>query len=370
MRVAVDMDWDYNCEGNLKNRNDTVELNEGTWNKKTHIEILRTVAIILVLLNHSDLYYTFYTNTANVITFGVSLLISSVCKMNVPLFMMITGALLIPKAESVKTIFRKRLPRMLTVLICCSLLMYLLQCFVWEQNVFSISEFAKKVLTNDIQTSYWYLYEYIGILMMLPFVGALARNLSDETLDYFVGLGLVVKVGVAIVGIFTGYSLPVHFFVLEDSVFYVVLGYYLENRFSTDHKKVTYLKCIIVFLMCIFVCMALVQVDRMISGVYEQSVLSMMTPIMVALLYVLIKKCCMEHPHMRLTALFQPVGSCAFGIYLIEHIWQKVFLRMYLWLCTKTFGVIACSVYVICIFGGAFVCTMIMKRIKIVRKFI
>lgn len=364
------MDLDYNCEGNLKNRNDTMELNEGTWNKKTHIEILRTVAIILVLLNHSDLYYTFYTNTANVITYGASLLISSVCKMNVPIFMMITGALLIPKAESVKTIFRKRLPRMLTVLICCSLSMYLLQCFAWKQSVFSIGEFAKKVLTNDIQTSYWYLYEYMEILMMLPFVGALARNLSDEALNYFVGLALVVKVGMAVVGVFTGYSLPFHFFVLEDSVFYVVLGYYLENRFSVGFKKVTYLKYIRAFLICIFICMVLVIVDKRVSGAYHEGVLNIMTPIMVMLLYVFIRKCCMEHPHMRLTALFQLVGSCAFGIYLTEHIWQKVFLRMYLWLCTKTFGVIACSVYVICIFGGAFVGTMIMKRIKIVRKYI
>lgn len=343
---------------------------EGTLNKKTHIEILRTVAIILVLLNHSDLYYTFYTNTANVITFGASLLVSSVCKMNVPLFMMITGALLIPKVESVKTIFRKRILRMLIILICCSLLMYLLQCFAWRQNVFSFSEFMKKLLTNDIQVSYWYLYEYMGIVLMLPFVGALARNLSDEGLNYFVGLALVVKVGMAVVGVFTGYSLLFHFFVLEDSVFYVVLGYYLENRFSVGLRKLTYLKYIMAFLTCIFMCMVLVIADKRISGAYHEEVLSIMTPIMAALLYVLIRKCCMEHPHMRLTAFFQTVGSCAFGIYLIEHIWQKVFLRMYLWLCTKTFGVVACTVYVICIFGGAFVCTMVMKKIKIVRKFI
>ena len=34
----------------------------------------------------------------------------------------------------------------------------------------------EKLLKNEIQTSYWYLYEYIGILMMLPFLGAIARN--------------------------------------------------------------------------------------------------------------------------------------------------------------------------------------------------
>lgn len=341
-----------------------------TLNKKTHIEILRIIAIILVVLNHSDLYYTFYANTTNTITFGGSLLISSVCKMNVPLFMMITGALLIPKEESVKVIFRRRISRMVIVTICCSFLMYLLQCFAWEQNVFSISEFVHKVLTNDIQISYWYLYEYIGILMMLPFVGTLARSLSDDFLKYFMGLALVFKVGVNIVGVFTGYSLPLHFFVLEDSVFYVVLGYCLENKSFIDFRKFTYMKWVSVLGICILACMALVLADKMVNGVYNEGALSALTPIMAATLYGGIRKYCMEHPQLKTDAFFQTLGSCAFGIYLIEHIGQKVFLKMYLWLCTRTFGIIACSVYVICILGGALACTLIIKKIKIVKKFI
>ena len=51
-------------------------------------------------LNHSDLYYTYYTNTDSVLTFSVSLLLSCICRINVPLFMMITGALLIPKPRA------------------------------------------------------------------------------------------------------------------------------------------------------------------------------------------------------------------------------------------------------------------------------
>ena len=69
-------------------------------NKKLHIEMLRIIAVVMVVLNHSDLYYTYYTNTDSVLTFSVSLLLSCICRINVPLFMMITGALLIPKAES------------------------------------------------------------------------------------------------------------------------------------------------------------------------------------------------------------------------------------------------------------------------------
>lgn len=51
----------------------------------------------------------------------------------------------------------------------------------------------EKLLKNEIQTSYWYLYEYIGILMMLPFLGAIARNVDLDCMKYFLGLVLSLK---------------------------------------------------------------------------------------------------------------------------------------------------------------------------------
>ena len=173
--------------------------------------MLRIIAVVMVVLNHSDLYYTYYTNTDSVLTFFVSLLLSCICRINVPLFMMITGALLIPKAESWSVIFKKRISRMLVVLVAFSALMYGLQCFAWNQDTFSAMAFAEKLLKNEIQTSYWYLYEYIGILMMLPFLGAIARNVDLDCMKYFLGLGLIIKVGMSIAGQFTGYSMPMSF---------------------------------------------------------------------------------------------------------------------------------------------------------------
>ena len=38
-------------------------------NRKLHIEMLRIIAVVMVVLNHSDLYYTYYTNTDSVLTF-------------------------------------------------------------------------------------------------------------------------------------------------------------------------------------------------------------------------------------------------------------------------------------------------------------
>lgn len=36
--------------------------------------------------------------------------------------------------------------------------------------------------------------------MMLPFLGAIARNVDLDCMKYFLGLGLIIKVGMSIVG--------------------------------------------------------------------------------------------------------------------------------------------------------------------------
>ena len=69
---------------------------------------------------------------------------------------------------------------------------------------------------------------------MLPFLGAIARNVDLDCMKYFLGLGLIVKVGVSMIGQFTGYSMPMSFFVLQNNVFYVLLGYFLERAVSTE----------------------------------------------------------------------------------------------------------------------------------------
>ena len=64
------------------------------------------------------------------------------------------------------------------------------------------------------------------------------------------------------------------------------------------------------------------------------------------------------------------LGSCAFGVYLLEHIGQKLFLKLYLQLADRTFGIFACSVYICCILLFSFVRTWLIRKSKIVRKFI
>ena len=67
--------------------------------------------------------------------------------------------------------------------------------------------------------------ENIGKALLLFVLPLIAGSLIQQ---------LYTTVDAVIVGQFTGYSMPMSFFVLQNNVFYVLLGYFLEKAVSTE----------------------------------------------------------------------------------------------------------------------------------------
>ena len=116
---------------------------------------------------------------------------------------------------------------------------------------------------------------------MLPFLGAIARNVDLDCMKYFLGLGLIIKVGMSIVGQFMGYSMPMRFFVLQNNVFYVLLGYFLEKAVSTEKgRQLSGWKLSAGLAMSVITAAVMVIADRKLSGEYHESELNLMIALM------------------------------------------------------------------------------------------
>ena len=98
-----------------------VENNVATKGKKIYIEVLRCIAIFFVIFNHTEEYgFDLYKETAETLPYIIYLTISILCKAAVPIFFMISGAMLLGKEESIKTLYKKRVLRFLMVIIVVS----------------------------------------------------------------------------------------------------------------------------------------------------------------------------------------------------------------------------------------------------------
>ena len=121
-----------------------------------HLDLLRLMAILFVIFNHtSDRGYFLFADSIGTGLYFPYMAASVLCKVAVPTFFMISGALLLPKQESLGKLFYKRILRMVVVLVLISVPYYL---WLHRAEGLSLSSFLTYIYGNSASTSLWYRY--------------------------------------------------------------------------------------------------------------------------------------------------------------------------------------------------------------------
>jgi len=200
-------------------------------NRLQYISYLRVLATFCVVLIHAS---TGYLNTfsSNGFDWNYANVLHSFSRFSVPLFVMISGALLLPRQESLSAFYKKRMPRILWPFLFWSLI-YLVYYFYRYTNfevlpVSRVWEIAADKLLHGTSVHLWYLYMILGLYLALPFVQRMVFALSEAEVRWFLVLWfiallvmnkrLVNYMPALDVGFFFGY------------VGYLVLGYWLAYR--------------------------------------------------------------------------------------------------------------------------------------------
>ncbi len=165
-------------------------------NRMPWVDVLRLVALLMVIVSHSVDIYNATPQADQSASFWGSFLGSSV-RACVPLFAMMTGLLLLPSTESPSTIYRKRIPRVAIPALLWSVVYCLMPWIIGlcggdaeVVRVFFPFEYApspelKDALANVVlipfdfgnyTTHMWYIYMLIGLYFALPFISSWVGN--------------------------------------------------------------------------------------------------------------------------------------------------------------------------------------------------
>lgn len=312
---------------------------------KTYLDILRLVAIFLVVYNHTrGFYFLPYTGVADMGYWGLYIF-DELVKMGVPLFLIISGALLLHRDEPVSVVFRKRILRFLIVTILISFIQYAISCCC-QQESFDIAYFInhqKFALweCNEFYAS-WYLYAYLGILVVLPFLRAIAKNLTHESFLYLLILQFITFSVLPLLFLCLGGTIaygPIHFwlpfhpytiyipFSAGYCIFYMLMGYYLEHRITPDTWKKHQSKLILLALACLTLGALGMEMERYTRGVSclsQPSIyLTSFIPIPCAVFYLYIKFRFQEAALQQKTRnIIAACGAATFTIMLTENIFR------------------------------------------------
>ena len=290
--------------------------------RKYHLEAARILAMPLVMFNHSPAYLAFQTTEGA--DHVLSLCLSIVCKAAVPLFLMISGALLLGKEESLPRIFRKRVSRIAIVLVLVSFLYYL-KLVARGEALFSVSGFVKGILTRPVFLPYWYLYMYLGFLGMLPFMRAVAMHMTKDLFLYLLALWFVFGVVLQVVGHTTGWWYSGYFdlhVLFADVVFYPLAGYGFE-RFLPEMNKQENI-CFsfpvrnLFLLAAVAVSAFLVRREYLETGAYTETCFVVAISVITLALYLDCRGAWGSCRSKRVQRALVFCGDKVFGIYLLE----------------------------------------------------
>jgi surface polysaccharide O-acyltransferase-like enzyme len=326
--------------------------------RRVYFEIMRILACGLVIFNHLPIYNQYFEVECESRTFYMTL--SMITRMNVPLFFMVSGALLLKKDEEFTAVFRKRFLRIIGLLI----VFYLINIAAMQYNAFlrgdeyniSVKDFALGFLSRNLPGSevYWYLYAYLGYLFVLPLLQRLAKGITRAEvlaliLLHFITASLIPMINLyyAKNGISENISIDFNFnvpFAFVQAFFYPLIGYYLE--YKVDFKKVKpWQLCLLIMGATTGITLSNIctYTDAELNGAFSQSYVMLFDYLTAISAFILIKylytliKADRESGIVSRAICF--IGSTTLGIYMFDPVIKEL-LYLGFWDIVQSFSVL------------------------------
>lgn len=351
--------------------------------KKVYYEWIRLIACFFVIFNHLKGYVLFMN--ASGIKQAFYMVLSVITKINVPLFFMVSGALLLEKQENIVTVLKKRISRVCLVILLFELGIFI-ECRLYalaqgRDYEFTVKRFIYGVFARELDETgaYWYLYAYLGFLCLLPLLQKLAKQMSRSdfytllTLHFvFLFLFPVCNLLLTVTGndsisIAGEFSVPL---ATSAAFFYPLVGYYLDHKIDIlTISKGKWVRLVAAALTGIVLSCLCVYLD----GVAGENYISLFDYLLAIAVFLFIKYAVtIRIPILSAGRIAEEVcfmGSLTFGIYLLDHYFKLVlysgyeaFAESFLPSLFASFGWCVISMFL----GG--MVTWILKKLPLFRK--
>lgn len=365
-----------------------LQVNTAPKKKKVWLEIVRVLAVFLVIFNHTGDYgFHYWATLAGGYRYWLFMGCAVMTVMNIPLFYLISGVTLMGKEETVGTVWKKRVLRYALVILIFTFVQYLWLSINAEDGFresFSAWEWFVTMLSENIIVPYWFLYEYLGFLVMLPLLRRMIRNLKEQEFHYLFLLYLVFTGALPIIEyILTKWHtiLNVSFnvaYMTGDLIVFPALGYYVSKKPKPTWQQLAVLWAM-TLLCVVYTCLMTEYKLMYIHQLSEARVgtfFKMLIAIPAVTVFLTIRKLFDTDDgkgitlHPGVEKLFLSMGSCVFGIYLVEQIFRDLFYDCGLFLVDHLPNFPAAIIYCICVFLAAYLFVALLKLIPGVNKLI
>ena len=292
---------------------------------------MRSAACLAIVLMHMmNISEILYRGSISATQDSVSMLIVYLCMWAVPLFVMVTGALLLDpeKNITVKSIYCRYIARILGALLLFGMVFRFVDMWMNKEE-FSFSVILNglyKIYTGTGWSHLWYIYMLIGIYVLLPVYRKVSAHSDRKELLYLLGAYVFFISILPITGIF-GADSGFHLQTSAIYLLYFFVGYMIRSGKLTISKPVSGL-----LLAGSVICMIMIWIIRYRSDIQglDQLLGNYSSPIVVLMavsIFSLMYKSESGGKGGIITKAIALFDRSSFGIYLVHMIFLRVFLR-------------------------------------------
>ena len=194
-------------------------------------DLIRTLAIFLVVLLHSSLM-TLQSYPSSSPYWWAASVYKSIALPCVPLFIMLSGALLLQPAkvnEPIRVFLKKRLSRVGLAFAFWTVI-YTIWSFYISKTPITLANVGQSIsfdLFSGAYYQFWFIYLIVGLYLITPILRVVIAYGGDKMIRYLIAIWFV---GVAIVPLLelaSGFILNTDVFVIGGWIGYFVLGLFL-----------------------------------------------------------------------------------------------------------------------------------------------
>ena len=170
------------------------------------------------------------------------------CVIAVPLFLMISGALLLNRDYVLKDFLSRRFVRLILPLIFWGIIYILLKTYADTSSldVMSIYDTFVWYLTDQ----YWFSWMLISIYLFIPIINSFIKEYSSRGIEYFLVIWFIYIILFSF-NIYPLWQIDLSYF--AGYIGFVVLGYYINNKDFNSSPKTMYLLGVLIYLIFSFI---------------------------------------------------------------------------------------------------------------------
>lgn len=321
------------------------------------ISILRILATFSVIVIHISGPQVVKFGKISNFDWHVANIYDSVSRYAVPVFFMISGALLLGRTFEIKDFIKNRLGKIIPPFLFWSFFYSLMNRYYFNHESFSVSKVVKDVFYGS-EYHLWFIYVLIGLYLIAPIFQKWIQFSNKQELQYFLIIWIFTLFlsipGVAI------YFPKINFIYFSGFIGYFVLGYYL-NRYVEFPKWISYLIIFIGVAITIFgTCLFSYKTNKFFDYFYEY--LNINAFFVAVGVFSLFNK--IENVNDKMKPLLSNLNACSFGIFLIHPFLINIFAIIGLFEYTIN-SIIDIFIISIACFTFSFLVIFIIKKIKL-----